>query len=172
MSQTSAQPALKPVSESLFYMWRAVICMAHADGIVHQSERDLFERIFENMGRAYDIAPAYLDTFRKDLDAPQGIDRLLPHITDPECKSLLIFFSQVVACADGKLDFSEAALIGKLDAAFGAQPDTETTVEQIRADIAKRMKDYKSRNTDPPLRAAIYYALDALLLRLGIDMLE
>lgn len=172
MNQTSPQPALKPVSESLFYMWRCVICMAHADGVVHEKERAFFDGIFTHMGRAYDLTSEHLETFAKDLEEQQDLDALLTHLTDPECKSLLIFFSQVVACSDGKLDFEEAALIGKLDGAFGAQPDTEETVAQIRNDIAERMKLYKEAGHQKPDRPAVYYALDALLLRLGIDVLD
>lgn len=172
MNQTSPQAALKPVSESLFYMWRCVICMAHADGVVHEQERAFFSRIFAHMSRAYDLTPEHLETFARDLETRQDVEELQAHITDPECKSLLIFFSQIVACSDGKLDFEEAALIGRLDGAFGAQPDTEETIAQIRNDISERMKLYRENEDQKPGRPAVHYALDALLLRLGIDMLD
>lgn len=172
MSQTSPQAALKPVSESLFYMWRCVICMAHADGVVHAQERAFFDRIFAHMGKTYDLTSEHLETFAQDLETQQDIEELQAHMTDPECKSLLIFFSQIVACSDGKLDFEEAALIGRLDGAFGAQPDTEETIAEIRNDIAERMKLYREAGHQKPDRPAVHYALDALLLRLGIDVLD
>jgi uncharacterized membrane protein YebE (DUF533 family) len=172
MSRVSTQETLKPISESMFYMWRCVICMAHADGIVHEKERELFDRIFANMGQVYDVSLAHAETFRRDIAAPQDIEKLLPFIADPECQSLLIFFSQVVACIDGRLDFQEAELIGQLYGAFGGKEDTAANIGAIRDDIAARMKLYEESGHERPERPATYYALDALLLRLGIDLLD
>lgn len=173
MTSTSAQPAKKPVSESLFYMWRCIIVMAHADGVVHEKEREFFDKVFANMARAYALTPAQQEVFASDLKVAQNIDELLPHVKDPEFRGLLLYFSQVVAWIDGNLSPDESELLRKLHGAFGKAPETGELMQKIRADIAdqmfKRKADLQSKQLE---RNPLFYALDALLMRLGIDLLD
>jgi uncharacterized tellurite resistance protein B-like protein len=174
MTNTSAQPCKKPVSESLYYMWRCIIVMAHADGVVHEKEQEFFDKVFANMARAYALTPAQQETFASDLKTAQNIDALLPHVTDPEFRSLLLYFSQVVAWIDGNLSPDESNLLRKLHDAFGKGPETNEVMQRIRADIAdqmfkRRADQQQSRQLE---RNPLFYALDALLMRLGIDLLE
>jgi tellurite resistance protein len=173
MTNASAQPAKKPVSDSLFHMWRCIIVMAHADGVVHEKEKEFFDKVFENMKRAYALTPAQLAIFDNDLKNAQDIDTLLPQVTDPEYRSLLLYFSQVVAWIDGNLSPDESNLLRKLHAAFGKQAETGEVMQRIRADIAdqmfKRKADLQAKQLE---RNPLFYALDALLMRLGIDLLD
>ena len=173
MTNTSAQPAKRQVSESLYYMWRCIIVMAHADGVVHEKEQEFFDKVFTNMARAYALTPEQQATFVSDLKTAQNIDELLPHVKDPEFRSLLLYFSQVVAWIDGNLSPDESELLRKLHAAFGKGTDTNEVMQKIRADIAdqmfKRKSDLQSKQLE---RNPLFYALDALLMRLGIDLLD
>lgn len=173
MSKSSAQPGIMPVSDSFFYMWRCIIVMAHADGVIHEKEREFFEKVFVNMARVYALTPEHLKAFTGDLEKAQNIDTLMSHIKDPECRSLLLYFSQVVAWIDGHLSPDESDLLKKLHAAFGKAPETGEMMAKIRQDIAdqmfKRKTDLEQRHLE---RNPLFYALDALLLRLGIDHLD
>lgn len=173
MSKPSTQPGIMPVSDSFFSMWRCIIVMAHADGVIHEKEREFFEKVFANMGRVYALTPEHLKIFDGDLKKAQDIDTLMPRITDPECRSLLLYFSQVVAWIDGNLSPDESGLLKKLHTAFGKAPETGEMMAKIRQDIAdqmfKRKADLKQKHLE---RNPLFYALDALLLRLGIDHLD
>lgn len=173
MTNASAQAARRPVTESFFNMWRAIIVMAHADGVIHPKEKEFFDKVFANMARAYALTPQQAQTLDDDLKTAQNIDALLPQITDPEFRSLLLYFSQVVAWIDGNLSPDESELLRKLHAAFGKAQDTGEVMAKIRQDIAdqmfRRKTDLQAKSLE---RNPLFYALDALLLRLGIDLID
>jgi tellurite resistance protein len=174
MTNPSAQPAKKPVSDSMFYMWRCIIVMAHADGVIHDKEQEFFDKVFANMGRVYALTQEHLDTFAADLKKAQDIDTLLPYVKDVEFRSLLLYFSQVVAWIDGNLSQDESELLKKLHTAFGKAPETGEVMAKIRLDIADQMFKRKSDLVQQKHleRNPLFYALDALLLRLGIELLD
>ena len=167
MTHPVAQPGYKPVSESMFYMWRCVICMIHADGLVHEREVEVFDRLIAALGQAYILTPEHLETFRADMAPPQDIEKFLPQVTDPECQSLLIFFSQILASADGNVDFEEAELVGRLNGVFGGQLETAETIAAIRKDITARREAQGEAGDGRP---EIYYAIGVLMRRLGVEM--
>ncbi len=173
MTNASAQPAKRPITDSMFNMWRAIIVMAHADGVIHEKEQEFFDKVFANMARSYDLTPAHMDTFAKDLKVAQPIEALLPKITDPELRSLLLYFSQVVAWIDGHLSPDESELLKKLHNAFGKGAEMGEVMARIRQEMAdqmfKRRTDLQSQRPD---RNPLFYALDALLIRLGIDLID
>ncbi|MEZ0223451.1 MAG: TerB family tellurite resistance protein [Alphaproteobacteria bacterium] len=173
MSKPSAQPGLKPVSDSFFHMWRCIIVMAHADGVIHEKEQEFFDKVFTNMARVYALTPEHLEAFAGDLKKARDIDTLMHKVKEPECRSLLLYFSQVVAWIDGHLSPDESDLLKKLHAAFGKAPETGEVMARIRQDIAdqmfKRKADLEQKHLE---RNPLFYALDALLLRLGVDLLD
>ncbi|HYD17421.1 MAG TPA: TerB family tellurite resistance protein [Patescibacteria group bacterium] len=171
---TNAQPSVdkKPFTESMFYMWRGIILMAHADGVVHDKERVFFDRIFAKILHSYDATPEQMQMLARDMHETQDIDEVMRHVTEPLHKSLLVYFGQVVASLDGVLAYDEAALIGRLQGAFGAKPDTEDLMTDIRAEIVAYMQKRKTDAEAGKQREPIAYALDALLGRLGMEPLE
>ena len=46
MTGPTPQQSKKPVSDSMFNMWRCIIMVAHADGIIHEKESEFFEKVF------------------------------------------------------------------------------------------------------------------------------
>jgi len=172
MTKPAPQTDRKPFTDSMFYMWRSIISVAHADGVLHAKERELFDKVFVHLEQAYDIPPARRGTFEKDLAGNEDINTFLPHITDPECKALLLFFAQVVASIDGVLAYDEATLVGKLHATLADSPDTRDRVTEIRKAIADQMTQRRADKATKPDRNPIYYALDALLLRLGVTPID
>jgi hypothetical protein len=171
MTVNVPQPVQKPVSDSLFHMWRCIIVMAHADAVIHQREQDFFDKVFVNMARSYALTDAHRAAFAGDLKSPQEIDPLLARVTDPEARSLLLYFSQAVAWIDGNLSPQEAALLRKLQAVCGT--GAAHVQAEIRQEIAdqmfRRKADIEERNIE---RNPLFYAMDALLARLGIEPVD
>ena len=169
--QELSPSARKPVSDSLFNMWRCAIVMAHADGVIHESEREFFDRVFKSMERVYALTEAHLKVFADDLKSPQDVDGLLPRVTDAECKILLLHFCQIVAWVDGNLSPQELALLKKLHTNCNQDPGTAERVAQIREDIAEQIFRLKTEAEDRQgTRDPLFYAISALLQRLGVDM--
>jgi tellurite resistance protein len=173
MVKTSPQPGKKPFSDSLFNMWRCIIMMAHADGVIHEKEQEFFDKVFASMGRTYALSPQHLETFSSDLKKAQDIEALIEGISDPEYRSLLLYFAQIVAWIDGNLSPDESELLKKLHAKLGRAPKAGEMMAQIRQDIADQMQRRKEDVEIKHLeRNPLFYALDALLLRLGIEILD
>lgn len=168
MTKPSPQTSRKPFSDSMFNMWRCVIVVAHADGVIHEKERELFDTVFAHLEQAYELTDLHVGTFTKDLAQKQDINAFLPQVTEPESKALLLFFAQIVASIDGSLAYDEATLVGRLHGKLASSPDIRDRVAEIRKSIADQMVNRAKK----PDRNPIYFALDALLLRLGIDPVE
>lgn len=160
------------VSTSMFYMWRCVICIAHADGMIHADELTYLRRIFGNMDRAYGLSDEQKEILEDDLHKEKRIADLLPYINDPYFRSQLIYFGGLLAHADGDLHPSEETLLKKLRADQLASLD----MGQIRHDVHEAvtsemfMYDLKMQKIRP--QALLPSILDAFLLHMGIDIYE
>lgn len=160
------------VSTSMFYMWRCVICVAHADGMIHDKEIEYLRRIFGNMDRAYGLTDEQKDIFEDDLENAKNIRDLLPYINDPYFRSQLIYFGGLMAHADGEMHPLEETLLKKLRADQLASLD----MEQIRRDVHEAVQDemflhdIKMAKLRP--QSTLMRLLDALFLHFGIDIME
>lgn len=161
----------EPVSHSMFYMWRCVIVVAHADGLVQEAELSYLRRIFGNMDRAFGLSDEQKRLLEDDIKNPKRMGELLPQINDPYYRSQLIYFVGILAHVDGQLTPDEAAILKKLRADQMASLD----MEQIRKDVHQVVTDemfahdMKMNSLRP--QSLLMRALDALLLKLGIDLM-
>jgi uncharacterized tellurite resistance protein B-like protein len=162
--------SLRPTSPSLIALWRCIIAVAHADGIIHEKEQAHFDRVFSSMTRAYDVSAAQLKTFADDLKTPQAIDGLLPGITDLEMRCLLANFAHAVAHVDGELHPEEKEILAKIDATVPSSPEAQKIRDAIQGDIARQMAQHAGdmQDEDGARACTLTYAIDALLERLGI----
>lgn len=168
MVHESLQQKKPTLSTAQFYMWRCVIALAHADGMVQQGERDYLSRVFGNMN----LTDEQRRTFHSDMADAQDITQLLSHINEPEWRGQLVYFAGLLARADGVLDPQEDVILKKLRADQMSGLD----MEQIRADVKKAVADEMFRH-DLKMSAlrpqgGLSAIIDSLLLRLGIDILE
>lgn len=162
----------EPVSHSLFYMWRCVIVIAHADGQVQQAELDYLRRIFGNMDRAYGLSAEQKSILEDDIARPKRMGDLLPQINDPYYRSQLIYFAGILAHVDGQLHPDEAAILKKLRADQLASLDMEQIRKDVHLAVEKEMfqHDVKMHSLRP--QSFLFRALDALLLSLGYDIMS
>ena len=96
------------------YMWRCIITMAHADGLIHQDERTHLTKIFDVMRQRAGLSQENYILLISDLSSPQDPIEMLSHINDPAYRSQVIYFARLLAYKDGHLHPSEEELLIKL----------------------------------------------------------
>jgi uncharacterized membrane protein YebE (DUF533 family) len=169
-------PDKKDLSDSLFYMWRCVIAIAHADGSIPQQERNYLDTVIGNLERIYGLTPEQDKILDADLREPQNVSSLLPHVTAPEDRASLIYFGDLVAHADGIVTPNEHDILQKLHDDQMKTIDVEKLRKEIESDLAANRKDraqelaqiHKTEQKKHP----VFAALDRLMLRFGVDMLD
>jgi tellurite resistance protein len=134
-------PPIKAMDESLFNMWRCVVCIAHADGIVQPEERAYLEKIFQNLQRVHGMSPTQKVTLMADLETPQNLADLLPKVTDPQYRGQLLYFGTILAHADGTVTEDEERVLEMLRAQQMEDIDAEKLREEIRKDMEAHRAD-------------------------------
>lgn len=171
MTNAPRHKAGDPISHSLFYMWRCVIVVAHADGQVQQAELEYLRRIFGNMDRAYGLSDEQKRLLEDDIANPKRMGELLPQINDPYYRSQLIYFAGLLAHADGQLHPDEAAILKKLRADQLASLDMEQIRKEVHQAVADEMFLHDMKMQDLRPKSFLARSLDALLLHMGIDLM-
>jgi len=159
------------LSHDMFYMWRCVIALAHADGKVVPEERAYLDKVFSNMDRAYALTAEQKKTFADDLEAAQDIWALLRHINNPAVRGQLIYFCGLLARADGHEHPSEESIIKKLRAEQMASIDMEAVRGHVKEAVADEMFRHDLSQSAIRPQHGISGIIDHFLQRLGIDIL-
>lgn len=116
------------VSESRFYMWRAVFAMAHVDGKVSADEIVFATRYLDKAP----FTEAQKDILREDLQAPQGVGEMLMHVTELSDQADFFQFSHMLAWKDGDYSAQEEKLITRLNAEQMQRFNKEEVARNIR----------------------------------------
>ena len=95
------------ISESRFYMWRAVFAMAHADGKVVPKELAFIENYLQYV--------PFSDSQRKaimaDVERAQEVGAMLSRVTEPEDQGQFFQFAKMLVWCDGDYDENEQAAV-------------------------------------------------------------
>jgi uncharacterized membrane protein YebE (DUF533 family) len=161
-----------PMDTSMYYMWRAVIALAHADGLVQEAEREYITRITGNMARVYELTQDQVAGWKKGLDTPESINDLLRYINDPQYRSQLIYFGARLAWSDGTLAPSEDAILKKLRADQMASLDMEQIRKDVAAAVADEMFAHDLKMSALRPQTGLSGMLDDILLRTGVDLMD
>lgn len=108
--------SLTQLSDSAFHMLRCVVCVAHADNVVKQQEREFVKTLVSHLRQQALITSAQIAQLNQDLDFPQVIDQLLPRVTEREDRENLVLFAGLLAMSDGELHPGEDAVLKKIRA--------------------------------------------------------
>lgn len=100
----------KGISESRFYMWRAVFAMAHVDGHVTQEEVDFADQYLANAP----FDEQQKEILRNDLQTPQNVGELLSLVTELSDQTDFFQFSHMLAWKDGDYSQPEQDLMERL----------------------------------------------------------
>lgn len=116
---------------SRFYMWRAVVAMAHADGIVTPHEVDFLHQQMKDVP----LSSGQLEILGNDLVTQQDIKVLFLQITDPEDKRDFFKLARVLSWADGDFDAQEKHILDYLETLVGEDEgmlkDSREAVKEI-----------------------------------------
>jgi len=172
----AVQPRIagKPIDTSTFYMWRCVIAIAHADGLIKAAERTYIQKIIDNMDRVYGLTAEQKATFANDLNASkaQSIPDLLRHINDPAVRGQLIYFGGLLARADGVLDPREDAILKKLHADQMASLDMKQIRTNVKEAVTSEVFRHDLAQQELRPQGGLIAILDRLMLYIGIDLLD
>lgn len=168
--------AKPPLSTSMFYMWRSLIAMGHADGKLGLEELDYLEKIIDNLLRYFALTEEQRHTFADDLHNPQSIDTLFARINEPDARDMLYGFAEEMAWADGVLEAGEEEVLRRLRLKNPENFDRDALRAEIRADIARHKTEWDAERQQMRKTARgrnpYFYAVDVILTRMGIDILD
>lgn len=99
------------ISESRFHMWRCVVGMAHADGIITPHELAFINDYVKDLS----FSKEQLDIMGEDLLNPQDVDTLFSSITDPQDKKDFFALARALSWCDGDYDAQEKLIIERLE---------------------------------------------------------
>ncbi len=91
------------ISESRFYMWRAVFSMAHADHVVTDEERSFMEGYLAQVP----FSDAQRSTLEQDMAEAQDVYEMFDMITEPEDRGQFFEFARMMCWSDGDYDAQE-----------------------------------------------------------------
>lgn len=100
------------LSNSRFFMWRAVVAMVHADGVVTPHELSFIN----NHIRDIDLSPAHLGIIGEDLATPQDVYDMFSYIVDAQDKRDFFALARALSWCDGDFAAQEKLIIKHLEA--------------------------------------------------------
>lgn len=166
----------QPFSKSQFYMWRAVIAIAHADGDVQNEERAYLTNVIASLDRTYGLEPRQKKTLLDDLDKPQKIEDLVKEIEEPQYRGMLITLGMKLIWADGVVTAEEEAVLDKLHAGQMSTIDAGKLREALREGMKKRRAEdaaqHDKQREEALGNSKLFSAFDKLLSKMGIDILK
>ena len=99
------------LSESRLHMWRGVVAMAHADGVVTPHELSFINEYMKKL----DIPQAQLDVIGQDILHEQDIDEVFSKITERQDKIDFFALARALSWCDGDFDAQEKRIIDRLE---------------------------------------------------------
>lgn len=153
-------------------MWRCIITMAHADGMIHDEERKYFNKIFNNMRERAGLSAENLALLVSDLSNPQDPFEMLKYINEPQYRSQVIYFARLLAYKDGELHPSEDALLQKLHAQVIEGVNLEDIKKEVQSNIAEDLKIHDQNIDDIRPDVGLSKLIDELFLTFDIDIMK
>lgn len=99
------------VSESRFFMWRAVVAMAHADKTIEPAEKEMIENYLDKVP----FSPKQREVLKKDLEKQRNVGQMFELVTDPEDQGEFFNFARMLVWSDGDFDAQEKKILGYLE---------------------------------------------------------
>lgn len=119
---------MRGLSDSRFYMWRAVFAVAHVDGKVSAEEIAFAEKYLENAL----FSDEQKEALRDDMAVPKPVGDMLAVVSEPADQADFFQFSQMLAWADGDYSAQEKALAERMHAAQMDQFNPDEIAQNIR----------------------------------------
>lgn len=95
------------VSESNFFMWRAIVALAHQHNLIDAPERIKLESYFENIH----FSEPQKNVMLSDLDDKQSLEQMVAGITRPEDQAHFFQFARIVHWNEGDFIMQEQKIM-------------------------------------------------------------
>lgn len=116
------------LSDSRFYMWRAVFAIAHTDGRVSSEEIAFAQNYIRNVP----FSNEQKETLLEDLHNPQDVREMLDHVTDMADQADFFQFATMLGWSDSDYSSSEQKLIERLNDVQMARFNKDDIARKIR----------------------------------------
>lgn len=113
------------VTESRFYMWRALFAIAHADDKVCSEERHFMHKILQD----YPFTAEQARILEADMAVKQDVAGLFEQITNPQDRSQFFDYARTLVWCDGDYGAKEQEALLKLNRAHVLSADFDTLDE-------------------------------------------
>ncbi|MCB9991133.1 MAG: TerB family tellurite resistance protein [Rhodospirillales bacterium] len=107
------------VSESRFYMWRAIFAIAHVDGKIDKQE----EAFMDTHLKTVDFSPKQKAVLEDDIIHAKDPGEMLAHVTSSEDQGMFFEFARMMVWSDGNYDVQEKEIMQRLLGAHMEQLD-------------------------------------------------
>ncbi len=98
------------VSDSEFYMWRAIFAFSLSDHVLTLEKQDLLQSYLTMSP----FSATQLSTLKADFGRPQNVEALYKKITNPAHKERFCVLARALAWSDGDMQQQEAAILRKV----------------------------------------------------------
>ena len=123
--------ALETVTESQFYMWRALFAVAHADDVVTDEEVRFMVEALEDIP----FSTSQYAILSADMKDRQDIEEMFQGITDSQDQATFFRFARQLAHIDGDFDEKEQDVLTRLQRQHMQNADFDAMVGSVRMDL-------------------------------------
>jgi hypothetical protein len=98
------------ITESEFYMWRAVLAFAFADNLLSLSDQDILSKHM----RSLPFSLRQRQILRNDFKTPPNVEQMYKRIIDAEHRKRFCSLARSIAWSDGDMDKQEEIILGRV----------------------------------------------------------
>ncbi len=124
------------VSESRFYMWRAIFAMAHADHVVTEDEREFMQQALSTIP----FSPSQRDMLERDIEQAQDTGDMFMKIADQKDRSKFFFYARMLCWSDGDFDEQEQQIMLKLESIHVRNVDFDEMLKDVDLELDEEQK--------------------------------
>lgn len=126
------------VSESEFFMWRAVFAFALVDNMLSLEEQKLLHTYLN----AVRFSREQLDTLKDDFTTPQNVESLYRKITDPAHKERFCVLARALVWCEGDMEKQEEAILKRVSCLAKGADDDVLQRTRNHADLQSYYQQY------------------------------
>jgi len=131
------------VTDSEFYMWRAVFAFAFADGELSDPEHDLLN----DYRGSVQFSPRQLEILKQDFANPQQVEHLFKRITAPEDKHRFCIMARALAWSEGDLDKQEERILKHVSCLGSKEHSDVFKKSRGHPDVLSHVEQYTKSGT-------------------------
>lgn len=122
-----------PMTESRFFMWRAVFAMAHADRVVTAEEKSFLYKVMAD----YSFTGEQRHILETDLEHAQDIGKMFDRITDQNDRSKFFQYARALVWCDGDFGEQEQKIMVALKKSYVSTVDYEAIADTMQLELAE-----------------------------------